>query len=83
MKILSTNTPDLFFEDNAVGQMLKGVWDASDGQIDESRGVRHRVVGALRVRRELILAGTRRTDDKAPLLERLERRRRHGVRLPH
>jgi hypothetical protein len=35
MELLTTNQPDLFFEDNAVGQMLKGVWDASDQQIDE------------------------------------------------
>jgi 3-dehydro-scyllo-inosose hydrolase len=31
---LSTNQPDLFFEDNAVGRMKKQVWEASDAEID-------------------------------------------------
>ncbi len=31
---LSTNQPDLFFEDNPVGRLKKEVWDASDEQID-------------------------------------------------
>ena len=31
---LPTDQPDLFFEDNAVGQVKKEVWDASDEQID-------------------------------------------------
>ena len=31
---LSTNQPDLFFEDNAVGRMKKEVWESNDEQID-------------------------------------------------
>ena len=31
---LSTNQPDLFFEDNTVGRMKKEVWEASDEQIN-------------------------------------------------
>ena len=31
---LSSNQPDLFFEDNAVGRMKKEVWEANDEQID-------------------------------------------------
>jgi len=31
---LPSDQPDLFFEDNAVGRMKKGVWEASDDQID-------------------------------------------------
>ena len=33
-KLLPSNTPDLWFEDTAVGRMKKEVWDASDAQID-------------------------------------------------
>ena len=33
-KMLSTNQPDLFFEDTAVGRMKKELWEASDKQID-------------------------------------------------
>ncbi len=32
--LLPTNQPDLFFEDNAVGRLKKGVWEASDAEID-------------------------------------------------
>jgi creatinine amidohydrolase len=32
--LLATNQPDLYFEDNTVGRMKKGVWDATDAQID-------------------------------------------------
>ena len=31
---LSTNQPDLFFEDNPVGRMKKDLWDAGDDRID-------------------------------------------------
>ncbi|MBC7292814.1 MAG: creatininase family protein, partial [Thermoleophilia bacterium] len=33
--LLSTNVPDLFFEDTPVGRMLKQVWEASDAEIDQ------------------------------------------------
>jgi len=33
-KLLSTDQPDLFFEDSAVGRMKKEIWDASDEEID-------------------------------------------------
>jgi creatinine amidohydrolase len=32
--LLATNQPDLFFEDNAVGRLKKGIWDATDAEID-------------------------------------------------
>jgi creatinine amidohydrolase/Fe(II)-dependent formamide hydrolase-like protein len=32
--LLATEEPDLFFEDNAVGRLKKGIWDASDQEID-------------------------------------------------
>jgi len=32
--LLPTDQPDLFFEDNSVGQLKKQIWDASDAQID-------------------------------------------------
>ena len=33
-KLLATDQPDLFFEDNTVGRCKKEVWDASDEEID-------------------------------------------------
>ena len=33
-RLLSTERPDLFFEDNTVGRCKKEVWDASDEEID-------------------------------------------------
>ena len=33
-KLLATDQPDLFFEDNTVGLCKKEVWDASDKEID-------------------------------------------------
>ena len=33
-KLLPSSSPDLWFEDNAVGRLKKEVWDASDKQID-------------------------------------------------
>ena len=33
-KLLATDQPDLFFEDNTVGRCKKEVWDASDQEID-------------------------------------------------
>lgn len=33
-KLMPTNVPTLWFEDNAVGRLKKEVWDASDEQID-------------------------------------------------
>ncbi|MHB9070157.1 MAG: 3-dehydro-scyllo-inosose hydrolase [Sedimentisphaerales bacterium] len=33
-KRLSTNQPDLFFENNTVGRMKKDIWEANDSQID-------------------------------------------------
>ena len=35
VKFLSTNQPDLFFEDNPVGRMKKQIWEASDKQVDK------------------------------------------------
>ena len=32
--LLSTDHPDLFFEDNTVGRCKKEVWDATDEEID-------------------------------------------------
>jgi creatinine amidohydrolase/Fe(II)-dependent formamide hydrolase-like protein len=32
--LLPTDQPDLFFEDNSVGQLKKQIWDASDKEID-------------------------------------------------
>jgi len=32
---ISTNQPDLFFENNPTGQMKKEIWDASDEEIDK------------------------------------------------
>jgi 3-dehydro-scyllo-inosose hydrolase len=32
--LLTTNQPDLFFEDNPVGRLKKEIWDSSDDQID-------------------------------------------------
>jgi len=34
-KPLTTNQPDLLFEDTAVGRMKKELWEASDTQIDK------------------------------------------------
>ncbi len=34
-KFLSTNQPDLFFENNAVGRMKKQIWEASDKEVDQ------------------------------------------------
>src|SRR4030067_2995764 len=31
---LSTNQPDLFFEDNPTGRLKKEIWDASDEQVE-------------------------------------------------
>lgn len=33
-KLLPSSSPDLWFEDNAVGRLKKEIWDASDAQID-------------------------------------------------
>jgi 3-dehydro-scyllo-inosose hydrolase len=33
-KLLATDQPDLFFEDNTVGRCKKEVWDATDKEID-------------------------------------------------
>ena len=33
-RLLATDEPDLFFEDNTVGRCKKEVWDASDEEID-------------------------------------------------
>ena len=33
-KLLATDQPDLFFEDNTVGRCKKEVWDSSDEEID-------------------------------------------------
>lgn len=33
-KILTTKSPEIFFEDTAVGRMKKQLWDASDAEID-------------------------------------------------
>jgi hypothetical protein len=33
-RLLKTNQPDLFFEDNTVGRCKKEVWDASDEEIE-------------------------------------------------
>ena len=32
--LLSTNQPDLFFEDDEIGRMKKEVWDASEEEVD-------------------------------------------------
>lgn len=34
VKMLTTESPLVVFEDNAVGHMKKEIWDASDAQID-------------------------------------------------
>jgi hypothetical protein len=34
-RLLATDQPDLFFEDNTVGRCKKEVWDASDTEIDQ------------------------------------------------
>lgn len=34
-KYLTTEYPNIFFEDTAVGQMKKRIWDASEAEIDE------------------------------------------------
>ncbi|MDO8303347.1 MAG: 3-dehydro-scyllo-inosose hydrolase [Sedimentisphaerales bacterium] len=34
-KLLSTNQPDLFFENSAVGKMKKQIWEASDKEVDK------------------------------------------------
>ncbi|MHB1347545.1 MAG: 3-dehydro-scyllo-inosose hydrolase [Candidatus Humimicrobiaceae bacterium] len=34
-ELLSTNVPDLFFENTSVGRLKKSVWDASDEEIDK------------------------------------------------
>ena len=34
-KLLSTNQPDLFFENSAVGRMKKQIWEASDKEVDK------------------------------------------------
>lgn len=33
-KFLSTNQPDLFFEDTSTGRMKKALWEASDAEVD-------------------------------------------------
>jgi hypothetical protein len=33
--LLTTNQPDLLFENTAVGRMKKELWEASDAQIDQ------------------------------------------------
>ncbi len=33
-QFLSTDQPDLFFEDNPTGRLKKEIWDTSDEQID-------------------------------------------------
>ena len=32
--LLETNQPDLYFEDDEIGRMKKGLWDASEGEVD-------------------------------------------------
>ena len=34
MALLPTNQPDLFFEDSAVGNMFRELWNADDATID-------------------------------------------------
>lgn len=33
--LLATNQPDLFFEDDQIGRMKKGIWEASEAEVDQ------------------------------------------------